>query len=197
MAVNGVEKVIKLDNAVAVVAKGYWAASQGLAALSPKFSDGGNAGISTASVFAEHDKLRKTGKPENEAGNGDVNTGFAAKGVKLLTADFKVPFLHQAMMEPFALTAHYKDGRLDVWGASQSPLGAKMVAARAAGLGADEVTFHPMIMGGGFGGCTINLVKEELYDQFIADAKAKYSAKYGKEPKVIDVVISDGSRKIC
>jgi excinuclease ABC subunit A len=53
------------------------------------------------------------------------------------------------------------------------------------------------IMGGGFGGCTINLVKEELYDQFIADAKAKYSAKYGKEPKVIDVVISDGSRKIC
>ena len=53
------------------------------------------------------------------------------------------------------------------------------------------------IMGGGFGGCTINLVKEELYDQFIADAKAKYSAKYGKEPKVIDVVIGDGSRKIC
>lgn len=53
------------------------------------------------------------------------------------------------------------------------------------------------IMGGGFGGCTINLVKEELYDKFIADAKAKYLAKYGKEPKVIDVVISDGSRKIC
>jgi galactokinase len=52
-------------------------------------------------------------------------------------------------------------------------------------------------MGGGFGGCTINLVKDELYDQFIADAKAKYSAKYGKEPKVIDVVISDGSHKVC
>ena len=53
------------------------------------------------------------------------------------------------------------------------------------------------IMGGGFGGCTINLVKDELYDTFIADAKAKYAAKYGKEPKVIDVVIGDGSRKIC
>ena len=53
------------------------------------------------------------------------------------------------------------------------------------------------VMGGGFGGCTINLVKEELYDKFISDAKAKYSAKYGKEPKVYDVVISDGSRKIC
>ncbi len=53
------------------------------------------------------------------------------------------------------------------------------------------------IMGGGFGGCTINLVKEELYDKFIADAKAKYLAKFGHAPKVYDVVISDGSRKIC
>lgn len=53
------------------------------------------------------------------------------------------------------------------------------------------------IMGGGFGGCTINLVKNDLYDQFVADAKAQYRAKYGKEPKIYDVVISDGSRKIC
>jgi galactokinase len=53
------------------------------------------------------------------------------------------------------------------------------------------------IMGGGFGGCTINLVKDDLYDKFIADAKTKFAAKYGHEPKVYDVVISDGSRKLC
>ncbi|MDO4159262.1 MAG: galactokinase [Prevotellaceae bacterium] len=53
------------------------------------------------------------------------------------------------------------------------------------------------IMGGGFGGCTINLVKEELYDNFIADAKNKYKEKYGKLPKVYDIVISDGSHKVC
>ena len=52
------------------------------------------------------------------------------------------------------------------------------------------------IMGGGFGGCTINLVKDELYDEFIKTAKAKYAAKFNVEPKVIDVVIGDGSRKI-
>ena len=52
------------------------------------------------------------------------------------------------------------------------------------------------IMGGGFGGCTINLVKNELYDEFIKTAKAKYTAKFNVEPKVIDVVIGDGSRKI-
>ena len=53
------------------------------------------------------------------------------------------------------------------------------------------------VMGGGFGGCTINLVKEELYDSFIARAKEAYKEKYGKLPKVYDVVISDGSRKLC
>lgn len=52
------------------------------------------------------------------------------------------------------------------------------------------------VMGGGFGGCTINLVKTDLYDSFIADAKSKYKAKYGIEPKVYDVVISDGARKL-
>ena len=53
------------------------------------------------------------------------------------------------------------------------------------------------IMGGGFGGCTINLVKDELYDRFVADAKEKYTAKYHRAPAVYDVVIGDGSRKIC
>ncbi|MBQ8222486.1 MAG: galactokinase [Bacteroidales bacterium] len=52
------------------------------------------------------------------------------------------------------------------------------------------------VMGGGFGGCTINLVKEELYDEFIATAKKEYLAKFNREPKVYDVVISDGARRI-
>lgn len=52
------------------------------------------------------------------------------------------------------------------------------------------------VMGGGFGGCTINLVKDELYDSFVSDAKAQFKAKYGYEPKVYDVVINDGARKL-
>ena len=52
------------------------------------------------------------------------------------------------------------------------------------------------IMGGGFGGCTINLVKDELYDNFIAVAKEKFAAKYVHEPQVYDVIVSDGARKI-
>lgn len=52
------------------------------------------------------------------------------------------------------------------------------------------------IMGGGFGGCTINLVKDEVYDNFIATAKREFNAAYGHEPKIYEVVISDGSRKL-
>jgi len=53
------------------------------------------------------------------------------------------------------------------------------------------------VMGGGFGGCTINLVKDDLYEPFIAKAKEAYKIKYNRCPKVYDVVISDGARKLC
>lgn len=52
------------------------------------------------------------------------------------------------------------------------------------------------IMGGGFGGCTINLVKEELYDTFVQTAKTKFNEKYGIEPIIVEVVISDGAHKV-
>lgn len=52
------------------------------------------------------------------------------------------------------------------------------------------------IMGGGFGGCTINLVKDSLYDEFIATAKKEFNEKYGHEPVEIPVIISDGARKL-
>ncbi|MDY6113933.1 MAG: galactokinase, partial [Alloprevotella sp.] len=53
------------------------------------------------------------------------------------------------------------------------------------------------IMGGGFGGCTINLVADELVDNFKKTVVEKFAEKYGKKPIVIDVVIGDGSRKLC
>jgi isoquinoline 1-oxidoreductase subunit beta len=148
MAVKGVEKVIKLDNAVAVVAKGYWPALSGLRALSPQFSDGGHSGVSSASIFKAYDDLIAKGEPAGEAGEGDVAAGLGAKPFE---AKYQVPFLHHAMMEPFALTAHHKDGKLDIWGGMQDPLASKMKAAEVSGLDADAVTFHPMLIGGSFG----------------------------------------------
>lgn len=53
------------------------------------------------------------------------------------------------------------------------------------------------IMGGGFGGCTINLVKNELYNQFITDVQTEYLNKFGKQAKIYDIVIDEGAHKIC
>lgn len=53
------------------------------------------------------------------------------------------------------------------------------------------------IMGGGFGGCTINLVKDDVYDKFVTDVTEKYLAKFGKQPEIYDVVISQGAHKVC
>ena len=51
------------------------------------------------------------------------------------------------------------------------------------------------IMGGGFGGCTVNLVKDELYDNFIATVTRKFNERYGHEPKIYPVIVSDGARR--
>ena len=140
MAVAGVEKVVKLDDAVVVVAKGYWAATKGLQALTPVFTDGGHGNVSTASIFAAQDKLNAAGAALS-----------APAGAQLVKADYKVPFVHQAMMEPFAMVAHMMDGKLEAWGGVQDPLSTRGILAKTAGIAQEDVTFHPMIMGGGFG----------------------------------------------
>lgn len=169
LRVKGVEKVVKLDDAVIVVARGYWQAKKGLDALSPKFSDGGHAAVSSASIYAAQGRLMDGGKPDNEGGAGDVEAAFGAAGAKVVEAEYRVPFLHHAMMEPFALTGHFRDGKLHLWGGMQDPLSTRTRAAKAAGLAVDDVVFTPMIMGGGFGRRFPDLV--EIIDQVAILAK--------------------------
>ena len=151
LAVPGVEKVIRLEDAVIVIAKGYWQAHKGLMALAPEFTDGGHGKITSAGIFADHDALIVKGDPDASAGDGDVDAAFAAKAAKLVEARYRLPYLHHAMMEPFALTAHHQDGKLEVWAGLQDPLSVRALAAEAAGLDADAVTVHTTLMGGGFG----------------------------------------------
>jgi isoquinoline 1-oxidoreductase subunit beta len=151
LKIKGVEKVVQLDTAVAVIATGYWPALVGLRALSPNFSDGGHAALSSNSIADAQANKIKAGHPNHKSGHGDVPAALGASGVKLIEADYAVPFIHHAMMEPFALTAHFKDGKLELWGGVQDPLHSRKVAAEAANISFDQVTFHPMMMGGTFG----------------------------------------------
>lgn len=100
MAVKGVEKVVKLDNAVIVVAKGYWEAITGLRALSLKYSDEGGTKFSSASIFEGYDALSKGGKPNGEEDTGDTKAALAAPGVRNAEAHFRLLYLQRKI--PYA-----------------------------------------------------------------------------------------------
>jgi isoquinoline 1-oxidoreductase subunit beta len=146
LAIPGVEQVVTLDDCVIVVATGYWQALKGLRALTPVFSDGGQGQLSSTSIYQAHDGLIANIKPKPAKGGA-----VASAPPKLLDASYQVPFLHQAAMEPFALVAHREGTKIQVWGGTQDPLTTKKMITKASGLAAKDVTFHPMIMGGGFG----------------------------------------------
>jgi isoquinoline 1-oxidoreductase subunit beta len=151
MQVKGVEKIISLENAVVVIANGYWAASTAINALTPQFSDGGHAALSSASIFSAQDALLQKGEATEAIDATAADKALASAAGKSLKALYRVPFLHQAMMEPFALTAHFENGKLNVWGGAQEPLGFKAAIVELSKLPAENVVFHPMLMGAAFG----------------------------------------------
>ena len=138
-AMPGVKKVVQLTEAVAVVADSFWRARRALAALSPQFSDAGHGGVSTASIFAAFDAA--LGPPP----------AVPTHAAKVVTADYRAPFLAHATMEPMVCTAKVEGGRAQVWTGVQDPLNARSVAAKALGIGTDDVTLTNLLLGGGFG----------------------------------------------
>ena len=135
----GVKKVVKLNEAVAVVADSFWRARRALAALQPQFSDAGHGDVSTSSIFAAFDKA--LGAPP------EVPKGAA----KVVTADYRAPFLAHATMEPMVCTAKVEGNRAEVWTGVQDPLNARSVAAKALGIDAANVRLTNFTLGGGFG----------------------------------------------
>jgi isoquinoline 1-oxidoreductase beta subunit len=138
-AMPGVKKVVKLDTAVAVVADSFWRARRALAALKPNFDEAGHADVSTASIFAAFDKA--LGAPPQ------VPSGAA----KVVTADYRAPFLAHATMEPMVCTARVDEQGAEVWAGVQDPLNARSVAAKALGMKATQVRLTNAMLGGGFG----------------------------------------------
>jgi len=139
-AIAGVREVVVLPDAVAVVADGYWQARQGLAALSPQFTDAGVGGVDSEAIHQRH--LTALDAEPIEA---------TLEGARSVNAEYRVPYLHHATMEPMAATARIAEGRLDVWCGTQDPLSTRNVAAEAAGLERELVTIHNQQLGGGFG----------------------------------------------
>jgi CO/xanthine dehydrogenase Mo-binding subunit len=148
-AVPGVRQIVRLDDAVAVVADHMWAAKQGLAALDIRWDDGPNAKLSTPDI------VRGLAAASETAGvtarkDGDPESAFAG-AAKKVEAFYESPFLAHVTMEPMNCTVHVRKDSCEVWTGSQVLSRARTTAAEVTGLPLEKVVVHNHLLGGGFG----------------------------------------------
>ena len=147
----GVRGVVRMTDAVAVVADSWWRAKRAVDALAVTWDDRGNATVSTASIAAfvraglAADAEARTGRSD-----GDVTAGLANAAMRI-EADYEVPFLAHATMEPQTCTAHVRGDRVEIWVPTQDPATALATASIIADVAHDKVTVHRTMLGGGFG----------------------------------------------
>jgi isoquinoline 1-oxidoreductase subunit beta len=148
-AVKGVRQVVRLDDAVAVVADHMGAAKKGLEALKVDWDDGPNAEVATADIAKELEQA--TLGPGAVAQNiGDADKAMATAATKL-EAIYQVPFLAHATMEPMNCTVDVRKDECEIWLGTQAIARVQAMAAKAAGLPVDKVIVHNHLIGGGFG----------------------------------------------
>ena len=144
----GVQQIVVLDDLVAVVGDHMWAAWQGLNALKVTWDEGQNANINSADVWNE---LRAASQKDGVVAKseGDVDKGLT-QGERI-DAEYELPFLAHATMEPQNCTVRLTAGACEIWTGTQVQSRAQEYAAKAAGLPIDSVTLHNHYIGGGFG----------------------------------------------
>ena len=147
---KGVRRVVRLPDAVAVIADSWWRAKRALDALPIEWDPRGNERVSTASIAAAVRAGLDAEKSQIGRSDGDIAAGLRS-AAKLVQADYEVPFLAHATMEPQTCTAHVTNGRVEVWAPSQGPMTALATAASAAGLPNENAVVHSPMLGGGFG----------------------------------------------
>jgi isoquinoline 1-oxidoreductase beta subunit len=148
-AVKGVRQIVRLDDAVAVVADHMGAAKKGLAALNVEWDDGPHAKLNTAEIASELEKATLTsGAVAQNIGNVEA---ALASAVTKVEAAFQVPFLAHATMEPMNCTVHVRKDGCEVWVGSQVLARVQAAAAKTAGMPLEKVTVHNHLIGGGFG----------------------------------------------
>lgn len=148
-AIKGVRQIVRLDDAVAVVADHMGAAKKGLAALKIEWDDGPHASLTTEAIARELDEA--TLRPGAVAQNhGDADSAMASAATKVEAA-YQVPFLAHATMEPMNCTVHMRKDACEIWIGSQALTRVQRMAAEAAGLPPEKVIVHNHLIGGGFG----------------------------------------------
>lgn len=184
LAVKGVKQSVPLPGfkppvmfqqlgGVAVLADSTWAAIEGKKKLKVEWDESPH-GVFTSEPYKKdlQEASRKPGKVVREVGN--VDDAFAHG--KIIDAEYYAPMLVHASMEPPAALAHFRDGRVDVWAATQNPQGARDAVAAATGLDKKAVTVNVTLLGGAFG--------RKSFPDYAVEA-AVLSQKTGKPVKVV------------
>lgn len=149
-AMRGVKTVLKLADAVVVVADNTWRAQTALNALKPEWDAGANAGVSTDSIYAGMNAAIDKADFSTDNSEGDAEAALG-KAARVVEASYQVPFLSHATMEPMNAAAWVHDGKIEFWSGIQDGLGGRAALASALGVSTDEIVVHQLIMGGGFG----------------------------------------------
>jgi isoquinoline 1-oxidoreductase beta subunit len=161
-AIVGVKGVFQIPAGVAVVADGFWPARRGRDALIVEWDEGAMADFSTAKQREQFAALART------PGLAARNEGDAAKALatapKNIEAEYEVPYLAHATMEPMNCVAKLSEGSCEIWTGTQAQTIDQMAAANAAGLKPEQVKVHTTFLGGGFGR------RASLVAQFVVEA---------------------------
>lgn len=150
----GVRRVVNLGDAVAVVADGYWQAKQALDRLNIEFEQGDHDAIEQSSIFQQFsddmDAATAGGQEITDFEQGDAAAAIAAAG-SVVEAEYRVPYLSHAPMEPMNCTAWVHDDVCEIWTGTQNPLGFAAEVAQAIDMDTGQVVLHNQFLGGGFG----------------------------------------------
>jgi isoquinoline 1-oxidoreductase beta subunit len=148
--IRGVAQVLKVEEAVAVIANSSWSAMRGAAAIKATWSESPHGSLSTTGI-QEQLKAQSEKPPQVASTLGDPLTILKQGGLRTVSAEYDVPFLAHATMEPMNCTALVTGDRAEIWVPTQSPHIARETVATATGLPLHQVTIHPTYLGGGFG----------------------------------------------
>jgi isoquinoline 1-oxidoreductase beta subunit len=148
-AVLGVKDVVQVPSGVAVVASGFWPAKIGRDALEIVWDDGPNATLSTEGMREQYANMSKTlGTVARK--DGDPQQALQKAAIQL-SAQYEVPYLAHATMEPLNCVVDLRADSCEIWTGTQFETADRNAAAQAAGLKPEQVKVHRTLLGGGFG----------------------------------------------
>lgn len=149
MAIAGVRQIVRLENAVAVVADHTWAAKKALNAAQIRWDEGANASLTSSDIFRQLEgESRHPGAVARHQGDPQgVLTGAARR----FDVAYQLPFLAHAAMEPMNCTVHFGKSACEVWVGTQAPTLTQALVAELTGLPRSAITIHNHLVGGGFG----------------------------------------------